>query len=44
MTEDEVIFLFLNLQKKITLDKHLYFRFGTIVIILLFIDMERCGR
>ena len=43
MTADEVIFLLLNLQKKISLDKHFCFRFGTIVIIFLFIDMERCG-
>ena len=44
MTADEVIFLLLNLQKKISLDKHFFFRFGTIVIIFLFIDVERCGR
>ena len=42
---DEVIFLLLNLQKKISLDKHFCFRFGTIVIFLfLFIDMEGFGR
>ena len=40
MTADEVIFLLLNLQKKISLDKHFCFRFGTIVIIFLFIDVE----
>ena len=44
MTADEVIFLLLNLQKKISLDKHFCFRFGTIVIIFLFIDVERLGR
>ena len=44
MTADEVIFLLLNLQKEISLDKHFCFRFGTIVIIFLFIDVERCGR
>ena len=44
MTADEVIFLLLNLQKKISLDKHFCFRFGTIVIIFLFIDMEKRGR
>ena len=44
MTADEVIFLLLNLQKKISLDKHFCFRFGTIVIIFLFIDVERCVR
>ena len=52
MTADEVIFLLLNLKKKkkkikkkkISLDKHFSFRFGTIVIIFLFIDVERCGR
>ena len=44
MTADEVIFLLLNLQNKISFDKNFCFRFGTIVIIFLFIDMERCGR
>ena len=44
MTADKGIFLLLNLQKKISLDKHFCFRFGTIVIIFLFIDVERCGR
>ena len=44
MTADEVIFLLLNLQKEISLDKHFCFRFGTIVIIFLFIDMEKRGR
>ena len=44
MTADEVIFLLLNLQKKISLDKHFCFRFGTIVIIFLFIDVEKLGR
>ena len=53
MTADEVIFLLLNLKKKkkkkikkkkISLDKHFSFRFDTIVIIFLFIDVERCGR
>ena len=44
MTADKGIFLLLNLQKKISLDKHFCFRFGTIVIIFLFIDAERCGR
>ena len=44
MTADKVIFLLLNLQKKkISLDKHFCFRFGTIVIIFLFIDLERHG-
>ena len=44
MTAHEVIFLLLNLQKKISLDKHFCFRFGTIVIMFLFIDKERCDR
>ena len=44
MTADKGIFLLLNLQKKISLDKHFCFRFGTIVIIFLFIDVERCVR
>ena len=47
MTADEVIFLLLNLQKKkkkFSLDKHFCFRFGTIVIIFLFIDVEKLGR
>ena len=33
----------LNLQK-LSLDKHFCFRFGTKVLIFLFIDMERLGR
>ena len=37
---DEVIFLPLNLQKKISWDKHFCFRFGTILIIFLFIDVN----
>ena len=41
MTADEIFFLLLNLQ---SFDKHFCFRFGTIVIIFLFIDVERCGR
>ena len=49
MSTDEVIFLLLNLhkkkkKKKISFDKHICFKFGTIVIIFLFIDVERCGR
>ena len=50
MTTYEVMFLLLNLQKKkkkkkkIIFDKHFCFKFGTIVIIILFIDVERCGR
>ena len=36
MTAEEVIFLLLNLQKKLSLDKHFCFRFGTILIIFLF--------
>ena len=40
MTADEVIFLLLNLQKKISLNKHFYFRFGTTLIIFLFIDVK----
>ena len=44
MTADEVIFLLLNLQKKISLDKHFCFRFGTIVIIFFFFFLERPGR
>ena len=44
MTADEVIFLLLNLQKRNSLDKHFCFRFGIIVIIFLFIDVERLGR
>ena len=48
-TVDKVIFLLLNLQKKkkkkICLDKHFCFRFrfSTIVLIVLFIDLERLG-
>ena len=47
MTLDEVISLLLKIIiiiikiKKISLDKHFCFRFGTIVIIFLFIDVER---
>ena len=46
MTVDEVIFFVSKLakQKKKSLDKHFCFRFGTIVIIFLFVDVERCGR
>ena len=44
ITTDEVTFLLLNLQKKISLDKPFCFRFGTIVIIFLFIDLERFDR
>ena len=44
MTADEVIFLLLNLQKKVSLDKHFCFRFGTIGVVFLFIDVERLGR
>ena len=40
MTADEAVFLLLNLQKKISLDKHFCFRFGTIVIIFF---VYRCG-
>ena len=43
MTADEVIFLLLNLQK-ISLDKYFCFKFCTIVLIFLFIDVERLGR
>ena len=42
ITTDEVIFLLLNLQKKISLDKRFCFRFGTIVII--FFCVYRCGK
>ena len=41
MTADEVLFLLL---KKVSLGKHFCFRFGTIVVIFLFIDVERLGR
>ena len=51
MTLDEVISLLLKIIiiiiikiKKISLDKHFCFRFGTIVIIFLFIDVERYDR
>ena len=49
MTTYEVMFLLLNLQKKkkkkkISFYKHFCFKFGTIVFIILFIDVERCGR
>ena len=40
ITADKVFFLLLNLQKKISLDKHFCFRFGTIVIIFF---VYRCG-
>ena len=41
MTANEVIFLLLNLQKKISLDKYFSFRFGTMVIIFF---VYRCGK
>ena len=41
MTADEIFFLLLNLQ---SFDKHFCFRFGTIVIIFLFIDVGRHDR
>ena len=44
ITADEVIFFCFKTCKKISLDKHFCLRFGTIVIIFLFIDVERCGR
>ena len=46
MTADEVISFAskLSKKKKISLDKHFCFRFGTIGIIFLFIDVETCGR
>ena len=45
MTADEVISFASKLsKKKISLDKHFCFRFGTIGIIFLFIDVETCGR
>ena len=44
ITADEVIFFASKLVKKVSLDKHFCLRFGTIVIIFLFIDVERCGR
>ena len=46
MTADKVIFFASKLakNKKNSLDKHYCFRFGTIVIIFLFIDVERHGR
>ena len=31
-------------KKKISFYKNFCFKFGTIVIIILFIDVERCGR
>ena len=40
ITADKVFFLLLNLQKKISLDKHFCFRFGTIMIIFF---VYRCG-
>ena len=39
MTADEVIFLLLNSQKNISLDKHFCFRFSTIVIIFFCLQM-----
>ena len=41
MTIDEVIFFVSKLAKKISLDKHFCFRFGTIMSIFLFIDVKR---
>ena len=43
MTADEAIFLLLTCKKLFNLDKHFCFRFGTIVIIFLFIDVKRFG-
>ena len=43
MTADEVIFYKFK-SKIISLDKHFCFRFGTIVVVFLFIDVERPGR
>ena len=43
ITADEVIFYKFK-RKKISLDKHFCFTFGTIVIFFSFIDVERCGR
>ena len=40
---DKVIFYKFK-SKKISLNKHFYFRFGTKVLIFLFIDMERFDR
>ena len=40
MTAEEVIFFASKLAKKISLDKHFCFRFGTIMIIFLFIDVK----
>ena len=46
MTVEEAISFVSKLakKKKISLDKHFCFRFGTIVIIILIIDVERRGR
>ena len=45
MTVDDVTFFTSKLtKKKISLDKHFRFRFGTIVVIFLFIDVEKCDR
>ena len=43
MTADEVIFFASKIAKKKSLDKHFCFKFGTMVIIFLFIDVERRG-
>ena len=43
MTIDKVIFLILNLQKN-SLNKYFCFRFDTMVIIFLFVNVEKYGR
>ena len=43
MTAEEVIFFASKLAKRISLDKHFCFRFGTVVNFF-FIDVERCSR
>ena len=43
MTAEKVIFYKFR-SKKISLDKYFCFRFGTKVIIFLFIDVKSCGR